>query len=289
MASPSYYELLGVEPTADQSEVKTAFRREAKRNHPDQGGNAALFRMIEEAYATLGDANKRAAYDRSIGREPAGHARAEGDEPTGTHGATGGESAYDPGEPTGQWEQPDWADDDTWDGTNAWDHEPQEEGAPVYVARPNHSDVFADLIARVRLDYRVRRVIFWVAIAWIVIAVIAGFQAIPGVSNWAVVTTLIFGVCFWIFGSIAMRMAGWFLLILTLWNTQASGMATISTFIGIAVATSLWLGGHWWFAFRNGDWRSFLAATSLGKLPGPLDPLWRWKLREREERVNSYS
>src|SRR5450432_1542090 len=63
-----YYETLEVERTADESGLKTAFRKLAMKWHPDKNpGDAASevrFKEINEAYEVLKDGNKRAAYDR---------------------------------------------------------------------------------------------------------------------------------------------------------------------------------------------------------------------------------
>lgn len=65
-----YYAALGVEKTADADTVKKAYRRLARKYHPDLSKEAdAASRMsdINEAYAVLSDAEKRAAYD-SVGQ-----------------------------------------------------------------------------------------------------------------------------------------------------------------------------------------------------------------------------
>jgi len=69
----SYYEDLGVKKDASADEIKKAFRKLAQKHHPDRGGNEAEFKKINEAYETLGDANKKAEYD-ARGRRPGGHA-----------------------------------------------------------------------------------------------------------------------------------------------------------------------------------------------------------------------
>ena len=58
-----YYAALGVPRTATADDIKRAFRKLASQHHPDKGGDTQKFQAIQEAYATLGDEQKRAEYD----------------------------------------------------------------------------------------------------------------------------------------------------------------------------------------------------------------------------------
>src|SRR5689334_5565475 len=68
MSKRDYYEVLGVAKTATEAEMKSAFRKLAMQYHPDRnpGDHEAevKFKEINEAYQTLSDGQKRAAYDR---------------------------------------------------------------------------------------------------------------------------------------------------------------------------------------------------------------------------------
>lgn len=62
-----YYEVLGVEKSASQSDLKNAFRRLARKYHPDRSTEEDAedkFKEIQEAYAVLSDEQKRSHYDR---------------------------------------------------------------------------------------------------------------------------------------------------------------------------------------------------------------------------------
>ena len=61
---PSYYDVMGVSRTADQKEIKKAYRKLALRLHPDKGGDEEKFKKISKAYETLSDENQREVYDR---------------------------------------------------------------------------------------------------------------------------------------------------------------------------------------------------------------------------------
>ena len=63
-ATPDYYKTLGVPRTASTDEIKKAFRKLARKYHPDAGGSEAKFKEINEAYEVLSDDKKRKLYDQ---------------------------------------------------------------------------------------------------------------------------------------------------------------------------------------------------------------------------------
>src|SRR5690554_3434651 len=97
MQFKDYYAILGVEPGAGDAEIKTAYRRLARKYHPDvskEAGAEDKFKSVNEAYEALRDPERRKAYDqlRSRGYQP-------GDDihppPGGFGGGSGGGPGFD--------------------------------------------------------------------------------------------------------------------------------------------------------------------------------------------------
>lgn len=58
-----YYSILGVPKNASNQEIRKAYKKESMQHHPDRGGDEEKFKQVNEAYSTLKDPQKRAAYD----------------------------------------------------------------------------------------------------------------------------------------------------------------------------------------------------------------------------------
>ena len=68
MAKRDYYEVLGVDRSASEADMKKAFRRLAMKYHPDRNKEdpdaEQRFKEAKEAYEVLADSQKRSAYDQ---------------------------------------------------------------------------------------------------------------------------------------------------------------------------------------------------------------------------------
>ncbi len=92
MAQRDYYDILGVSRKASADEIKKAYRKLARRYHPDvckEKDAEKKFKEVNEAYEVLSDANKRAAYDQ-FGHAGVGMG-------AGATGSRGEPYAYGPG------------------------------------------------------------------------------------------------------------------------------------------------------------------------------------------------
>ena len=95
-AKRDYYEVLGIDRNADESAIKKAYRKLAKKYHPDSNaGNPAAeqkFKEVTEAYTVLSDPEKRKMYDQF------GHAAFDGGassyENAGANNGNGGYREY---------------------------------------------------------------------------------------------------------------------------------------------------------------------------------------------------
>jgi curved DNA-binding protein len=87
-----YYAVLGVPRTATQADIKKAFRKAARKHHPDTNQGAAAeraFKDVNEANAVLSDPEKRKLYDR-LGKDWEAYARAGATAGAGARGGAGG-------------------------------------------------------------------------------------------------------------------------------------------------------------------------------------------------------
>lgn len=92
-AKQDYYDMLGVARQASQKEIRQAYRKLARKYHPDlnPGDKSAeeKFKQVQEAYDTLSDSKKRQMYDQ-FGFEQPGVGGAPGEDAAGVHFDFGG-------------------------------------------------------------------------------------------------------------------------------------------------------------------------------------------------------
>lgn len=58
-----YYSILGIQKNASDTDIRKAYKKQSMKHHPDRGGDEEEFKKVNEAYQTLSDPQKRAAYD----------------------------------------------------------------------------------------------------------------------------------------------------------------------------------------------------------------------------------
>ena len=95
MNKRDYYEVLGVSKDASEAEIKSAFRKLAKKYHPDvskEPDAAEKFKEVQEAYSVLSDETKRRQYDQF------GHAAFSGGAGGAGGAGYGGFSGFDFGD-----------------------------------------------------------------------------------------------------------------------------------------------------------------------------------------------
>lgn len=63
MGQDDYYDLLGVPRSSSKEDIKKAYKEIARKMHPDKGGDAEMFKKVNEAYNVLGNDELRGRYD----------------------------------------------------------------------------------------------------------------------------------------------------------------------------------------------------------------------------------
>jgi curved DNA-binding protein len=101
-----YYSTLGVAKTATEKEIKQAYRKLARKHHPDVNPKdksaEAKFKEINEAYEVLGDPEKRKKYDE-LGANWRAYEQAGAQGGPGFGGFSGGFGGFDPRQQGGNW------------------------------------------------------------------------------------------------------------------------------------------------------------------------------------------
>lgn len=70
MSKKKLYETLGVEESASGAEIKAAYRKQARKHHPDKGGDKAAFQAVAKAYQVLKMPETRKRYDETGDESP---------------------------------------------------------------------------------------------------------------------------------------------------------------------------------------------------------------------------
>lgn len=116
----NHYEVLGVAPGSDSGEIRKAYLAAARRYHPDfhvdadavtRTGNARRMQELNQAWEVLGDAQARAAYDRTL---------LTGDDPGVARRAARDQAAARPDIPAGKGWTPRAGDDGWMTDFDAW-------------------------------------------------------------------------------------------------------------------------------------------------------------------------
>ncbi len=99
MNNKDYYKILGVDKNASQEEIKSAFRKQAKKYHPDLNKDNPdaqdKFKQVGEAYSVLSDENKRRMYDQ-YGSAAVDGSSASAGQGYGAYGGFDGFQGFDP-------------------------------------------------------------------------------------------------------------------------------------------------------------------------------------------------
>ncbi|MEJ9214981.1 DnaJ domain-containing protein [Aneurinibacillus thermoaerophilus] len=97
----NYYEILGIERNASREEIKKAYRKLAKRYHPDVNSGSSesekLFKEINEAYRILYDESLRKTYDAKMNgvKEEKSNGKQDSDKKAEVHREHGGDQWFD--------------------------------------------------------------------------------------------------------------------------------------------------------------------------------------------------